>query len=50
LSYRPLRQPHYGGHIERLIGTTMGRFIYCREQPSRTSGIKVLTTRQNRPR
>ena len=24
LSYRPLRQPHYGGHIERLIGTTMG--------------------------
>ena len=24
LSYRPLRQPQYGGHIERLIGTTMG--------------------------
>lgn len=24
LEYRPLRQPHYGGHIERLIGTTMG--------------------------
>ena len=24
LSYRPLRQPHFGGHIERLIGTTMG--------------------------
>jgi putative transposase len=24
LSYRPLGQPHYGGHIERLIGTTMG--------------------------
>jgi hypothetical protein len=24
LSYCPLRQPHYGGHIERLIGTTMG--------------------------
>jgi len=24
LEYRPLGQPHYGGHIERLIGTTMG--------------------------
>jgi putative transposase len=24
LSYRPLGRPHYGGHIERLIGTTMG--------------------------
>lgn len=24
LSYRPSRQPHFGGHIERLIGTTMG--------------------------
>lgn len=23
-SYRPLGRPHYGGHIERLIGTTMG--------------------------
>ena len=25
LSWRPLGQPHYGGHIERLIGTLMGR-------------------------
>ena len=24
LSFRPLGAPHYGGHIERLIGTTMG--------------------------
>lgn len=24
VNYRPVRQPHYGGHIERLIGTTMG--------------------------
>lgn len=24
LRYRPLRTPHYGGHIERLIGTTIG--------------------------
>ena len=22
--YRPIAQPHFGGHIERLIGTTMG--------------------------
>ncbi|WP_225207633.1 Mu transposase C-terminal domain-containing protein [Novosphingobium huizhouense] len=24
LRYRPKRTPHYGGHIERLIGTTIG--------------------------
>ena len=24
LIYRPMRTPHYGGHIERLIGTTVG--------------------------
>ncbi len=24
LKYRPRRTPHYGGHIERLIGTTIG--------------------------
>lgn len=24
LDYRPVRTPHYGGHIERLIGTLMG--------------------------
>jgi putative transposase len=24
LEYRPLGRPHFGGHIERLIGTTMG--------------------------
>jgi putative transposase len=22
--YRPIAQPHFGGHVERLIGTTMG--------------------------
>lgn len=25
VDYRPVRTPHYGGHIERLIGTVMGR-------------------------
>jgi putative transposase len=25
LHYRPVRTPHYGGHIERLIGTMMGK-------------------------
>jgi putative transposase len=25
ISYRPVRTPHYGGHIERLIGTMMGK-------------------------
>jgi putative transposase len=24
IQWRPLREPHYGGHIERLIGTQMG--------------------------
>lgn len=25
IDYRPVRTPHYGGHIERLIGTVMGQ-------------------------
>jgi putative transposase len=25
VEYRPVRTPHYGGHIERLIGTLMGK-------------------------
>jgi putative transposase len=25
LQYRPVRTPHYGGHIERLIGSVMGK-------------------------
>jgi putative transposase len=25
ICYRPVRTPHYGGHIERLIGTMMGK-------------------------
>lgn len=26
IEYRPVRQPHYGAHIERLIGTFMNKF------------------------
>jgi putative transposase len=25
INYRPVATPHYGGHVERLIGTTMGK-------------------------
>jgi hypothetical protein len=25
INYRPVATPHYGGHIERLIGTLMGK-------------------------
>jgi hypothetical protein len=25
IDHRPVRAPHYGGHIERLIGTMMGK-------------------------
>jgi putative transposase len=25
IDFRPVRTPHYGGHIERLIGTMMGQ-------------------------
>ena len=34
LVYRPPAHPHFGGHIERLIGTLMARFIYRREPRS----------------
>ena len=36
LIFRPIGAPHYGGHIERLIGTTMGR---CTSSPDRASPI-----------
>jgi putative transposase len=29
IDYRPVHTPHYGGHIERLIGTMMARFSSC---------------------
>ncbi|ADW68066.1 DDE-type integrase/transposase/recombinase [Granulicella tundricola] len=28
LKRRPVRQPHYGGHIERLIGTTLKQLVH----------------------
>ena len=40
IDYRPVRTPHYGGHIERLIGTMMGKVhllpgsnVFRREAP-----------------
>jgi putative transposase len=29
LIWRPVGAPHYGGHIERLIGTVVGRVHFC---------------------
>jgi len=52
LSYRPSRQPHFGGHIERLIGTTMGAvhllpgttFSNVREKGSYDSAAEAAMT------
>jgi len=40
IDYRPVRTPHFGGHIERLIGTMMARFIFCPERHSPTFAPK----------
>ena len=50
LTYRPMGRPHYGGHIERLIGTTMERFICCQVHLLERSKKKVRTIRQRRQR
>ena len=34
LIFRPIGTPHYGGHIERLIGTMMGRVHFIPDRPS----------------
>jgi putative transposase len=34
LIWRPVGAPHYGGHIERLIGTIMGACIFIPVRPS----------------
>ena len=55
LDYRPVRTPHYGGHIERLMGTLMGRvhalpgttFSNIREKgDSNPQAAAVLTWRE----
>jgi putative transposase len=55
LDYRPVRTPHYGGHIERLMGTLMGRvhalpgttFSNIREKgDSNPEAAAVLTLRE----
>lgn len=52
LTYRPVGRPHYGGHIERLIGTTMGAvhllpgttFSNAQEKGSYNSAKKATMT------
>jgi hypothetical protein len=44
LSYRPLRQPHYGGHIERLIGTMVeNRKGLAGSQPVKRGAMRGYT-------
>lgn len=50
LQYRPIGAPHYGGHIERLIGTMMGPCICCPDQPSATfRTVATMTPPPSRP-
>jgi hypothetical protein len=37
LIYRPIARPHFGGHVERLVGTTMGG----RKYPARNDIFEV---------
>jgi putative transposase len=50
LSYRPLGRPHYGGSIERIIGTVMGGCTNYPAQPSRTPPNAEPMTLTNRQR
>jgi transposase InsO family protein len=38
LIWRPVGAPHYGGHIERLIGTVMGRAFLPRVDFRQSNG------------
>ena len=40
LIFRPKGAPHYGGHIERLIGTTMGRVHFFPDRLSPNPGAR----------
>ncbi len=44
LIHRPVATPHYGGHIERLIGTMMGAVHLLPGRPSATSKSAATTT------
>ena len=44
LVHRPVATPHYGGHIERLIGTIWAQFISYRGRPSAISRHAATTT------
>jgi len=48
--YRPPARPHFGGHIERLMGTMMEPFIFCRGQPSATPKSEANTIRPRQPK
>ncbi|MFC7738566.1 hypothetical protein ACFQX4_22800 [Roseomonas sp. GCM10028921] len=48
LRYRPPATPHWGGHIERLIGTMMGASGSCLAPPAAASPSAVPTRRRQR--
>jgi len=41
IDYRPVRTPHYGGHIERLIGTMMEKVHLLGGFYSVTAALKI---------
>jgi putative transposase len=48
--YRPPARPHFGGHIERLIGTMMGAVHLLPGTTSATPKSEATTTRLQRPK
>ena len=42
IDYRPVRTPHYGGHIERLIGTGGFARVYAITDRPNTASVAVM--------